>query len=80
MTAQGPYWSSKNQGKVATVIEASDLDAVTVRWEEGRHDESKGRASKKAGAVVTYQLFSKQHGRVQHEQGKPLFAFACTQQ
>ena len=68
--AQGPYWSSKDQGKVATVVEASDLDAVTVRWEEGRK-------SQKAGTVATYKLFSK----VAHQgvQGKLVFAFACNQ-
>ena len=77
--AQGPYWSSKDQGKVATVVEASDLDAVTVRWEEGRH-KSGARPSQKAGSVVKYKLFSKQQGGVHHEQGRFLFVFACTQQ
>ena len=76
--AQGPYWSWKDQGKVATVIEAPDLEAVTVRWEEGRHN--KGRKSQKAGTVVTYKLFSKQQGGFHHEQGRFLFVFACTQQ
>ena len=79
--AQGPYWSSKGQGKVATVVEASDLDAVTVRWEEERHNSAGGgRASQKAGSVVKYELFSKQQGGVHHEQGRFLFVFACTQQ
>ena len=75
--AQGPYWSSKDQGKVATVVEASDLDAVTVRWEEGRH-KSGARPSQKAGTAVKYKLSSKQQGGVQHEQGRLVFAFACT--
>ena len=74
--AQGPYWSSKDQGKVATVIEASDLDAVTVRWEEGRHRSGK-RATQKAGTEVKYKLFNKQHGGVLNEQGKLVFTFAC---
>ena len=71
--AQGPFWSSKDQGKVATVIEASDLDAVTVRWEEKRQ----GGNCLKAGTVVKYKLFSKQYGGVLNEQGKLVFAFAC---
>ena len=77
--AQGPYWSWKDQGKVATVIEAPDPKAVTVRWEEGRHNSEK-RKSQKAGTVVTYKLFSKQQGGFHHEQGRFLFVFACTQQ
>ena len=77
--AHGPYWSWKDQGKVATVIEAPDLDAVVVIWEEGRHNSEK-RNSHKAGTVVTYKLFSKQQGGFHHEQGRFLFAFACTQQ
>ena len=72
--AQGPYWSWKDQGKVATVIEAPDLDAVTVRWEEKR----RGGKSPNAGTVVTYKLFSKV--AKQGVQGKLVFAFACTQQ
>ena len=77
--AQGPYWSSKDQGRVATVIEASDLDAVTVRWEEEKHKSAGGgRPSKKAGTAVKYKLSSKQQGGVQHEQGRLVFAFACT--
>ena len=80
MMAQGPYWSSKDQGRIATVVEASDLYTVTVKWEGEAGASSGGRASKKAGTVVTYKLFSKQQGGVHHEQGRLVFAFACTQQ
>ena len=74
--AQGPYWSFRDQGKVATVIEASDPKSVTVRWEEDRYG-AELRPSKKAGTEVKYKLFSKQHGGVLNEQGKLVFAFAC---
>jgi len=77
--AQGPHWCEKNQGKVATVIEAPDLDAVTVKWEENlKRRDGKG-ISRKAGTVVKYKLLNK-HVGAQHKQGKLLFAFACNQQ
>ena len=69
MMARGPYWSWENQGKVATVIEAPDLDTVTVRWEEGRHNSKLGTSQKNRHRNrKTYKLFSKQQGGVQHEQ------------
>ena len=68
--AKGPFWSLKDQGRGATVVEASDLAGVTVRWDE-KKSASGGKASKKAGTVVTYKLSSKK--------GKHIFAFSCTE-
>jgi len=69
--AQGSYWSEKNQGKVATVIEACDLDSVTVKWEENlKRRDGKG-IKKKAGSIVKYNLNTKS------VKGKLEFAFLC---
>ena len=71
MMAQGSYWSEKNQGKVATVIEACDLDSVTVKWEENlKRRDGKG-IKKRAGSIVKYNLNTKS------VKGKLEFAFLC---
>ena len=72
VVTHGPhYWSEKNRGLVATVVDALDFETVLVRWEVGW---GKGTRRKNVGSLTTYKLFS----TLENAKKKSLFKFSCS--